>query len=484
MSHSSRLGVASVGHAARCTVEALLAYKTQTTDQHDEEFGAENDAQGDHRADHTSYGLADAATSVAVGGGAGDRGVGAVAAAQGAGAAHARRVAACSAPVSLRLDAELAHRVGELGPGDRAASRTEQRKLDRLGGRGCRPVVEVEAHRDVVGAGEVAAADGRVGDQLPSQGGGVIGHAEEVRARDCEIGETEEGQHSCVGAELNVHLVLALSSDGAVEGVNDLGGDDGARHGADGLGFVVRKPPLVLVGQGAKLEEGLIREELGVWEVAARIVDRGHVQQIEDGVGVLEASLRRSEGPVDHWGHAVVKVLRAVESMLVLGTLEVVVGADLRVGAVRRTLQPSRVLTVCSIGDGLQGDELIPVQWTLDHSAIPQSIRPQLLANRGIEALEEAEGRVLQDSVDRGRGCDLRLLHQVTVQPEDPTASVTGHITIAEECTARKHLLVSQVGQIRGGSGFGSPVSVTREDVQADHGLSGGRRGQRGQKRQ
>lgn len=120
--------------------------------------------------------------------------------------------------------------------------------------------MEEEAHADLVGRGERAAVDSDVGDQFPGQGGGVVGDAVEVGAGGGQVGEAKEGQHAGVGAELDVELVLVAAGDGVVEGRHDLAGDDGAGHGADGLGLVVRQAPFVLVGQGAELEEGLVGE--------------------------------------------------------------------------------------------------------------------------------------------------------------------------------------------------------------------------------
>lgn len=359
------LGARGRGHArlggARSstgTGQTLLADDPQTTDQNDKQLQAENDAQGDHGTNDAGDGLGHA--TARVGAGADGR---AVVVAQGGRAAGAGRVPAGLAPVRLRVDGKLVHAGHEIGPRQGGPRAAEQGELGGLAGVAGRAVVEVEADADLVGGGERGARDAGVGHELPHEAGRVVRHAEKVGVHGREVGEAKVRHHAAVRAELDVELVLALVGDGAVEGVDDLCGEDGGRDGADGLGFVVGQAELVLVGPRAQLEEGLGGKEVRIGEVFGRVVDAGDVEEVEDGVGVLEAGLLRGEGAVDHGFEAIVEGLGAIERGEVAGTVEVVVRADLGVGAVGRALEPGRVLAVGAGRDGPEGDQLETVQW-------------------------------------------------------------------------------------------------------------------------
>ena len=122
---------------------------------------------------------------------------------------------------------------------------------------------------------------------------------------------------------MDVEHVLALACDGGVEGLGDLGGDDGTGHGADGFGDVVGEGEFVLVGERAELEEVVVGGEGD-----AGVVDLGHVEEIEDGIGIFEGGLICGKGAVDEGVHGGVERSGAVEGLVILCACKVVVRAD------------------------------------------------------------------------------------------------------------------------------------------------------------
>lgn len=100
------------------------------------------------------------------------------------------------------------------------------------------------------------------------------------------------------------------------------------------------------VGQHLELLEDLGSQQVGRGEIAARVVDRGDVEIVEDGVGILVGHLILGERAVQHGRQALVEALGGLQQTVVLRRAEVVVAADLGLLAVARGLQPGRVLAV------------------------------------------------------------------------------------------------------------------------------------------
>ncbi len=183
--------------------------------------------------------------------------------------------------------------------------------------------MEEETHADFTLRGVRGIRHSRIRYEFPHQTGCVIRHTEEISIRGREVCEPEVRQHARIRAELDIENVLALAGDGGVEGLCYLRRDDGAGDCADWLGRVVREAEFVLVGEGAQLEGICV-----VGEGDAGVVDFGDVEKVVDCVGVLEARLILGEGAFNVGVHAGIELIGAVQSGLILGALEVVVGAD------------------------------------------------------------------------------------------------------------------------------------------------------------
>ena len=125
------------------------------------------------------------------------------------------------------------------------------------------------------------------------------------------------------------------------------------------------------------------------------------------GVSVLKGRLAGIEGGVDGWQKAAVEGFGAVQESGVLRGGEVVVRADLGVGAVAGTLQPGGVLTACAGGDGLDGDELVSIQRRRHDGAIAECLRTEGGTDGRIEALQKGLGGRHEDVVEGGGCSDL-----------------------------------------------------------------------------
>lgn len=168
--------------------------------------------------------------------------------------------------------------------------------------------MEEKAHVEIGDRREGSGGVG-VGEEFKGEGGGVVGHAEEVRVRVGEVGEAEEGEEGVVGAELGLELELAGGGDGGVETDEDLAREDLPCDGAHGVGVVVGEIELVRVGEGAELEEVGGRESVA--GIEGGVVDGGDVEQVEDGVGVFEGGLRVGESAVVERLERLVEAARA-----------------------------------------------------------------------------------------------------------------------------------------------------------------------------
>jgi len=113
-----------------------------------------------------------------------------------------------------------------LAPWDDCVALAEKRVRYWLGEVACSVIVEQEADADIIRRRERGIRDRRIGDEFPSQRASVIRYAVEVWVDLRQVGEAEIGEHSGVGAELNIKLILAFAGDGAVESGEDLRGDD------------------------------------------------------------------------------------------------------------------------------------------------------------------------------------------------------------------------------------------------------------------
>lgn len=170
--------------------------ESESTQQEEQRLETEDDTQSDHGSDNTGNGKRHAML------GAGSAGSGGGVAGAG-GRAGAVSVATSLAPLLLRGNSELVRAVDKVGPGQESVVLAKERVHSGLGSSGDGAVVEQESHLDI---GRRGHGFSRVGDQLPRHRGGVIGDAREVDGRSRQLGETEVGLESAIGAKLDVQL--------------------------------------------------------------------------------------------------------------------------------------------------------------------------------------------------------------------------------------------------------------------------------------
>ena len=102
-----------------------------------------------------------------------------------------------------------------------------------------------------------------------------------------------------------------------------------------------------------------------------------------------------------------VKALGVVVRLLVVGRGEVVVGADDGIAASAAALEPGVALGLVAgggIADGVNGDVLIAIERRLDLGAVGERLGR---VGGGVEALEEGEGRVVEDGILGGGDLEL-----------------------------------------------------------------------------
>ena len=126
------------------------------------------------------------------------------------------------------------------------------------------------------------------GYEFPGERGCVIRDTVEILVDLISVDEAEKWLHAPIDTKLNVQLALALARDVAIERVDNLGSDDRSGLGAGGLGLVVGQVELVRVCQRAELKEDLGGEEVGRKEVIGTVVERNNIEEVKNGVGVLE----------------------------------------------------------------------------------------------------------------------------------------------------------------------------------------------------
>lgn len=318
---------------------------------------------------------------------------------------------------------------------------------------------------------------GGIGHQFPGERRRVVRDAVEVRIiLRRQVGQAKEGLHAAVRAELDIQQGrCGGGGECRIEGSDDLRGHNGTCHRPNGRGGVVSQVKFMCVCQRSHLEEGARREQLGIGKVRARVVDGGNVEQIKNRIGIFEIGFVCGKGAIDHRRQGSVEGLRALEQVEIGGREKVLVTADLRIGTVGAALQPGRVLAAGSGADGLQRDQLIPIERRLHQAAIAKSLGPEGLTHGRIEALEKAESAVLQDVIHRGRSCDLRLLHEIRIQAEDGIGGPSCDISVTEVGAAGEDFTVPEIGQAGRREGFGRAVAMTREDVDAQDCFGTGR---------
>lgn len=129
-------------------------------------------------------------------------------------------------------DGKFVHLVHECVPWDDGLGLSEEGVWgERILGGGA--VGEEEANGDLVVAWVRGRCDCRIGHQLKGHRRSVVDDAGEVFGGGGELGKAEEGEEGSIGTELDADLGLGLSSDGRVELLDDLGGENASRNGSD-----------------------------------------------------------------------------------------------------------------------------------------------------------------------------------------------------------------------------------------------------------
>lgn len=202
-------------------------------------------------------------------------------------------------------------------------------------------------------------------------------------------------------------------------------------------------------------------------------MDGGHVEVVEDGVGVLEGGGVGVEGAVDDGQKALVEGLALLAGRQVLARREVVVGGHDGVVAAAAALQPGVVLGLFAGEDGVHGvdrDVLVSAERGGDEALVPEVLGGEV-AGRRVETLQEGLGRALENIVDGGGDGQLRQCGRVTAQAQDGRRSIRSNVTVAIVVARGKDLFPSQRRQVRGREDLGCPIAVSGEDVDAEHGL-------------
>lgn len=174
-----------------------------------------------------------------------------------------------------------------------------------------------------------------------------------------------------------------------------------------------------------------------------------------------------------------VKVLGVLELGLVRGGAEILVGADLGVGAARAALEPGLALGLVDgggLGDGIDGDVLVVVEGAGNLGAVGELDGDRVTQGR-VEALGEALGRDVQGPVLGGGDLQLRGVDLVGVEGGDGQVRLALDVAVAVELGRRVHLVGAQRGEVHFGEDLGGAVAVAVEDVDAQDLLGGGEGG-------
>lgn len=176
-------------------------------------------------------------------------------------------------------NSELVHLIHEGIPWEDQLALVEQRIRSQWILRR-RSVREQESHGDLVICWVRSIRDRSIRNQLKSHRRSVVDDSSEVDRSSRELRETEERQERSIGAELDANLLLGFAGDSAVELLQDLCCESGAGDSTDGLGAIIGKVVLVVIGKSLDLEESIGGQKIAGWD--GFVVDLGHVDVIED----------------------------------------------------------------------------------------------------------------------------------------------------------------------------------------------------------
>lgn len=85
--------------------------------------------------------------------------------------------------------------------------------------------------------------------------------------------------------------------------------------------------------------------------------------------------------------------------------------------------------------------------------------------------MKESLGGISQNGVEGSGNCDLRLLHNITADANDPGGHVRGNVAVAKVGARGEDLAIAKGCKSSGRSGFGRTIAMTGEDEDAQGGL-------------
>lgn len=87
--------------------------------------------------------------------------------------------------------------------------------------------------------------------------------------------------------------------------------------------------------------------------------------------------------------------------------------------------------------------------------------------------MKKSLGGVHQNGIDGGGNGDLRLLHDIAIDANDPGSHIGGNVAVAEVGARVEDLAIAKSCKSSRRSGFGGTIAMTREDEDAQDGLGG-----------
>lgn len=281
-----------------------------------------------------------------------------------------------------------------------------------------------------------------------------------------------------------------------------MAGQDGTSNGTHGFAGIVGKVPLM---DGGKVEETV--KSLAIDEIVRRnrgVVDLGDVDVIPNlcllvsfftllgavwvsegetqkmagvhtSVAVLEVGSILVISGVDNWQNALVQVQGLIIRLLVVSGGEVGVGALDAIVTAAGTLEPTLVFSlVCrsSIADGVDRNILVSAKRTLNLGSVSEGLA---LTSRGVQSLEERQGRVVQNGI---LGCNNGELRQDGVVAADTGNADRGvglDVALAIEGSGRVNLFGPESSQVHRSPSLGGAVTMAVKDVDAQNTLLGSR---------
>jgi len=81
----------------------------------------------------------------------------------------------------------------------------------------------------------------------------------------------------------------------------------------------------VVIGEGLELVDSIACEKVVGGDCGGLVVDHGDVNEVVDGISILEGISSTIEGAIDDWKNVLIEALGGIELFHILGRKEVVV---------------------------------------------------------------------------------------------------------------------------------------------------------------